>query len=456
MKVKTEDREGLFKAITVEVEGSLVETALNEVYDHLKQNVEIQGFRKGTAPLWLIKAKFKDYIQEEVGKKVANKTLQDAINESKLTPVADVYLEKVELEEKTPKVTYTVSFEVPPEFELKDLEGLEVEIPKLEFSEELVEKRIEQLREEHAVWEPVEDRGIKEGDLVTIDYKVKEITEEGEGEEVEGETSGIIGQKMFREELEKALIGKKVDDEVELTDLSLYDQEGKEIGKANIKVKIKDVKEKVLPELDDDFAKELGYESWEEAKEKIAQQVKEEFERTKQAVIEDAVADKLVSIHEIEIPRTLLNRELSFLIERRVSELKQFGIDERYLDYRAMAQEFLPQAQANIKLRYILDKFAQEKGIEATEEDIEEQFEELAKQMGTTKEEVKEYFERENLMDVVKADARRKKALREIISMVKLKEVEPKKEEEKASQEENESKQAQEENPNEREEDKES
>ncbi|NPA40867.1 MAG: trigger factor [Aquificae bacterium] len=430
MKVKTEDREGLFKAITVEVEGSLVETALNEVYDHLKQNVEIQGFRKGTAPLWLIKAKFKDYIQEEVGKKVANKTLQDAINESKLTPVADVYLEKVELEEKTPKVTYTVSFEVPPEFELKDLEGLEVEIPKLEFSEELVEKRIEQLREEHAVWEPVEDRGIKEGDLVTIDYKVKEITEEGEGEEVEGETSGIIGQKMFREELEKALIGKKVDDEVELTDLPLYDQEGKEIGKANIKVKIKDVKEKVLPELDDDFAKELGYESWEEAKEKIAQQVKEEFERTKQAVIEDAVADKLVSIHEIEIPRTLLNRELSFLIERRVSELKQFGIDERYLDYRAMAQEFLPQAQANIKLRYILDKFAQEKGIEATEEDIEEQFEELAKQMGTTKEEVKEYFERENLMDVVKADARRKKALREIISMVKLKEVEPKKEEE--------------------------
>ncbi len=430
MKVKTEDREGLFKAITVEVEGSLVETALNEVYDHLKQNVEIQGFRKGTAPLWLIKAKFKDYIQEEVGKKVANKTLQDAINESKLTPVADVYLEKVELEEKTPKVTYTVSFEVPPEFELKDLEGLEVEIPKLEFSEELVEKRIEQLREEHAVWEPVEDRGIKEGDLVTIDYKVKEITEEGEGEEVEGETSGIIGQKMFREELEKALIGKKVDDEVELTDLPLYDQEGKEIGKANIKVKIKDVKEKVLPELDDDFAKELGYESWEEAKEKIAQQVKEEFERTKQAVIEDAVADRLVSIHEIEIPRTLLNRELSFLIERRVSELKQFGIDERYLDYRAMAQEFLPQAQANIKLRYILDKFAQEKGIEATEEDIEEQFEELAKQMGTTKEEVKEYFERENLMDVVKADARRKKALREIISMVKLKEVEPKKEEE--------------------------
>ena len=435
MKVKTEEREGLFKALTVEIEGPTVEEALNEVYSYLKENVEIQGFRKGTAPLWLIKAKYKDYIEEEVGKKVANKTLQEAIEESKLIPVADIYLEKVVLEDKTPKVTYTVSFETPPEFELKEIEGLEVEVPKLEFSEELIQKRIEQLKEEHAVWEPVEDRPIKEGDLVSIDYEVQEIKEGEEGEKVTGETSGIIGQKMFREELEKALIGKKPEDEVELKDLPLYDQEGKEIGRANIKVKIKEVKEKVLPEENDDFAKELGYESWEEAKKKIEEEVRENFERTRRAIIEDAVADRLVSIHEIEIPKTLLNRELSFLIENRVRQLQQFGIDTRYLDYRAMAQEFLPQAEANIKLRYILDKYAEEKGIEVTEEDIEEQFEELAQQMGSTKEEVKEYFEKENLMDVVRSDARRKKALKEIVSKVKIKEVE-KKEEEPQKQEE--------------------
>ncbi len=433
MKVKTEDREGLFKALTVEIEGSQVEEALNEVYKYLQENVEIQGFRKGTAPLWLIRAKYKDYIEEEVGKKVANKTLQEAIEESKLTPVADVYLEKVELEEKTPKVTYTVSFETPPEFELKDIEGLEVEVPKLEFNEELVQKRIEQLKEEHAVWEPVEDRPIKEGDLVSIEYEVQEIKEGEEGEKVTGETSGIVGQKMFREELEQALIGKKPEEEVELRDLPLYDQEGKEIGRANIKVKIKEVKEKVLPEEGDDFAKELGYENWEEAKKKIEEEVRGEFERTKTALVEEAVADKLVSIHEIEVPKTLLNRELSFLIENRVRQLQQFGIDTRYLDYRSMAQEFLPQAEANIKLRHILDKYAEEKGIEVTEEDIEEQFEELARQMGTTKEEVKEYFERENLMEVVRSDAKRKKALKDIISKVKIKEVE-KQEEQKEEQ----------------------
>ncbi len=431
MKVRTEDREGLFKAIIVEVQGDEVKNTLDEIYSQLKETVEIQGFRKGTAPLWLIKAKYKDYIKEEAGKKIANQTLESAIKESKLSPVADIFLEKVDLEEKTPKVTYTVSFEVPPDFELKEVEGLEVEVPRLEFKDEYVSQRIDQLREEHAVWEPVEDRAIEEGDLVNISYEVEEVKEEGEGEKVDGETSGIIGQKMFREELEKALIGKKEGDEVYLENLPLYDQQGKEVGRANIKAVVKEVKHKVLPEPGDDFAKELGYENWETALKEIKEEVRENFERTKRAIIEDAVAEKLISIHEIDVPKTLLNRELSFLIDRRVKELQQMGIDTRYLDYRKMAQEFMPQAVANIKLRYILERYAKEKGLRAEEEDIEMQYEELANQMGTSKEEVKEYFQKENMTAVIEQDALRRKALNDIIDKVKIKEVEPEKASEK-------------------------
>ncbi len=432
MKVRTEDREGLFKALIVEVQGDEVKNTLDEIYSQLKENVEIQGFRKGTAPLWLIKAKYRDYIKEEAGKKIANQTLESAIKESNLSPVADIFLEKVDLEEKTPKVTYTVSFEVQPEFELKNVEGLEVEVPKLEFKDEYVQQRIQQLREEHAVWEPVEDRAIKEGDLVNISYEVEEVKEEGEGEKVDGETSGIIGQKMFREELEKALIGKKEGDEVYLENLPLYDQQGKEVGRANIKAVVKEVKQKVLPEPGDDFAKELGHENWEEALKKIKEEVRKNFERTKQGIIEDAVADKLISIHEIDVPKTLLNRELSFLIDRRVKELQQMGIDTRYLDYRQMAQEFMSQAVANIKLRYILERYAQEKGLAIGDDDIEKQYEDLANQMGTSKEEVKEYFEKENMTAVIEQDALRKKALNDIIEKVKINEVEQERESEMA------------------------
>ncbi|MEJ7553856.1 MAG: trigger factor family protein, partial [Aquificaceae bacterium] len=127
MKISVEDKQGLFKSLKVEVEGDIVRSALDEVYNYLKQNAEVEGFRRGKAPLWVIKAKFKEYIQEEVGKKVANATLAGAIQESGLKPVADIYLENVELEEKEQKLSYSVSFEVPPEFELQKVEGLEVE-----------------------------------------------------------------------------------------------------------------------------------------------------------------------------------------------------------------------------------------------------------------------------------------------------------------------------------------
>jgi len=406
-----------------------VKDTLNEVYERLKQSVEIQGFRKGTAPLWLIKARYKDYIREEVGKKIADKTLDSAIRESKLTPVADVYLEKIDLKEKEGKLTYTVSFEVPPEFELKDVEGIEVEIPRVEFNETMLRNKIEQLREEHALWEPVEDRGVKEGDLVTIEYEVQEVNEEGKGEKVSGETSGIIGKNTLREELEKALLGKKAGEEVKLENLPLYNPEGKEIGRANITARIKEVKERKLPEIGEDFARELGYKSWEEAEKGIEEELRRDLERMRKAMIESATAEKLVSMHSIEVPRTLLQREISHMIERKVRELQQFGLDTRYLNYRTMAQEFLPQAEANIKLRYILDRYAQEKGIEVTEEDVERQIKELADQMNTTREEIRDYFEREKLMDLVRSDARRRKALEDIASKVKVVEKETKKEE---------------------------
>ncbi|MCY0867086.1 MAG: trigger factor family protein [Aquificaceae bacterium] len=114
MKVSVEDRQGLFKSLRVEVEGDIVRSALDEVYNYLKENAEVEGFRRGKAPLWIIKAKFKDYIKEEVGKKVANATLASAIQESVLRPVADIFLEEVDFQESDQKVSYSVSFEVPP------------------------------------------------------------------------------------------------------------------------------------------------------------------------------------------------------------------------------------------------------------------------------------------------------------------------------------------------------
>ncbi|WP_461829375.1 trigger factor [Aquifex sp.] len=429
MKVQLQDREGLFKSLTVELEGDIVKQKLEEAYKQLQQTVQIQGFRKGKAPLWIVKAKYKDYVEEQVAKQLADETLKEALDKAGVKPVADIFLEQYEVSEKDGKLKYVVSFEVAPEFELKSVEGLEVEVPKIEFKEEMVEEELQRLREANAVWEPKEeDEPAEEGDLLVLEYEVEEVGKEGE--KVKQETSVILGQGMLRPEVEEALKGKKTGEEVKLKELPLYDQEGKEIGKVNIRIKIKEIKKKVLPELNDEFAQELGYENLEELEKRIEEDLKQKIEKLRQSVIEDRVADKLVEMHEIEVPQTLLRREISFLVERRLRELQAYGIDTRYVDIRKIAEEAKPIAEANIKLRFILDKYAEQNNIQPTEEDIEEQYKELAEQYGTSVEEIKKYFQEQGLEEVVKEDAKRKKALREIISKVKLVEVEEKKEEE--------------------------
>jgi trigger factor len=428
MKVSLEDREGLFKSLLVEVQGDVVKKSLENIYQELVQNVEIEGFRKGKAPLWLIKAKYKDYIREEVGKRVADATLSKAIEESGLKPAADIYLEEVQLEEKEEKVAYRVVFEVLPSFELKlqEIENLQVEIPRVEFKEEMVQEEINRLREQHAIWEPV-DREIKEGDLVVIDYRVEDLES---GETSEGETTVIVGQRFLREEIDKAVLGKKEGEEVEVESVDLFDAEGKVVGKAKVKISIRAVKEKVLPELSDDFAKELGLgDTWSSAEEKIRQMVKENLENYKKFLIEEEVAKKLIELHEFEVPQTLLRRELNFLVERRLRELSSLGIDTRYINIQGLAQELLPQAIANIKLRYILDKYAQTKNLQAEEKDLEEEYTKLAQAYGVSPEQIKADVQSRNLEEVIKGDVLRRKALEDIMSKVQVIEVEEKKEE---------------------------
>jgi len=428
MKVSLEDREGLFKSLLVEVQGDVVKKSLEAIYQELVQNAEIEGFRKGKAPLWLIKTKYKDYIREEVGKRVADATLSKAIEESGLKPAADIYLEEIQLEEEEEKVAYRVVFEVPPSFELKlqDIESLRVEVPKVEFKEEMVQEEINRLREQHALWEPV-DREIREGDLVAIDYRVEDLES---GETSEGETTVIVGQRFLREEIDKALLGKKEGEEVEVENVDLFDAEGKVVGKAKVKISIRAVKEKTLPEVGDNFAKELGLgDTWSSAEEKIRQMVKESLENYKKFLTEEEVAKKFIELHDFDVPQTLLRRELNFLVERRLRELSSLGIDTRYINVQGLAQELLPQAIANIKLRYILEKYAQTKNLQAEEKDLEEEYTKLAQAYGVSPEQIKADVQSRNLEEVIKGDVLRRKALEDIMSKVQATEVEEKQEE---------------------------
>jgi len=425
MKVDLKEDKGLYRELTLEVEGGEVQKILDEIYQYLNYTANIPGFRKGKIPRKVLKKRFKNFIEEQVATKILNEKLEEALNQVGVKPVADVFLTDVKLDEETPKVVIVVKFEVPPEFEVKKPEDITVEIPKTEFSEEQVERYIEDLRNKNAEWKEV-DREIKEGDLVEVEY---EITDVESGETEKGETSAVIGEGLFRKEIEEALKGKKAGEEIELKELPIYDQEGKEIGKVNIKLKIKSVKEKVLPELNDEFAKKLGLgETWEEARKKIEEQLRESFEKAKEDLKKEKLVQKLVEEHKIEIPETLVRKELNILVDQRVRQLEAFGINPKQINQQQLVNELLPVAIFNVASRLILDKYADLLGVEVSDEEVEKELENMAKSFNVNPEELKLYAKQQGLFESVKADLRRNKALEELTKKVKFVEVEPKEE----------------------------
>lgn len=428
MKTALKEDKGLYRELTIEVEGPEVKNLLEEIYQYLSHTANIPGFRRGRIPRKILKKRFGATIEQSVANKILEKYLEKALEEQGVKPVADIFLTDVKLDEEKPSVAVVVKFEVPPEIELKNLEEITVEIPKVEFSQEQVENYINQLREQNAEWRTV-DREIKEGDLVEVEY---EITETESGEKESGETSAVIGEGLFRKEIEEALKGKKAGDEIELKALPIYDQEGKEVGKVDIKIKVKAVKEKVLPELNDEFAKKLGLgETWEEAQKKIEEQLREQFERAKEQQKLERLVAKLVEEHKFDVPETLVRRELDTLVKQRIAELQSLGINPKQVNQQQLVNELLPVAIFNVASRLILDKLADQLGVEVSDEEVEREIEKLAKAYKVPVEELKKSLQEQGLVEAIKADLRRNKALEEAAKRVKFVEVEPKEEEEK-------------------------
>jgi trigger factor len=422
MKVQLKDDRGLYKELTLEFEKGEFADALEEVYSYLSRTANLPGFRKGKIPKKVLKKRLKNEVSRLLADAVLRKYLQKALEEAGVKPVADAFLTEINFPEDESALTLKLKFEIAPEFEPKKPEEIVVEIPKTEFSPEQVENYLKQLREQHAVWKEVE-RPIGEGDLVEVEYEISEL--EG-GQKEKGETAAIIGQGLFRKEIEEALKGKKAGDEIELKELPIYDQEGKEIGKVNIRLKIKAVKEKELPELNDDFAKRLGLgETWEEAKEKIEKQLREQFERSVEALKRERLVAKLVEEHKIQVPETLVRRELSNLINARLSELQRLGVKPSEVNQQQLAQELLPTAVFNVTSRLILDRYADLFGIEVSDEEVKEELKKLAQIYGVPADQFELVARQQGIWDSVKADLRRTKALDELAKRVNFKEVEP-------------------------------
>ncbi|RMA93032.1 trigger factor [Hydrogenothermus marinus] len=415
MNVAVEEK-GLLRTLTIEDEGQEIKDLVNSVLKEVSKNVSLPGFRKGHVPPSIIKAKYKDAINEEVAKKYINKHLPEILKEKDLAPVSpNLDLGEIKIENDS-KLSFKVRFEVAPEFELKDYEGLEIEMIKYEVSDEDVEKAIQRLLEENAKYE-TEDKAIEEGDLVKLHYK---ITDE-KGNTEEDEIEAIIGANQLRKEIEDELKGKKVGDKIHLENVPLYNEKGEEFGKATVDIEVLEVKKKIVPEFNDEFVKELGLgENLEEAKKKIKEDLEKQVKEAKEAELKQKILDKLAEQYDFEVPTSLVQAELEVLLQNYMRQLEQFGVKPNQDMLMAAAQGLEATAIKNVKLAFILNKIADKEGIEVTDEELNQEIEKMAQEYQISPQQMKQIIEEQGALAGIKYNLLRDKVLDLLKEKVKI------------------------------------
>jgi trigger factor len=415
MKVIVEDISSIKKKVNVEIAEDQVTREVDSFYDELRRKAKIRGFRPGKVPRNILERHFKDYAKVEVIQKLIENTYPAALSETNLHPVSNPMIDPGELENGKP-FQYSATIEVKPEIKLEGYVGLNIEGKKEGAKDEEVEERLKNLQNLHAQLKTIsEARPVQSGDFVILDYEARvenKPLEEGKAIDFAVE----VGSGRFIPEFEEKIIGLKAEEEKDL-EISFPEDYGykKWAGKTiSFHVKIKEIKEKVLPALDDEFAKDLGdYSSLEEFKLKLKVEIEKEKEKALERQLKDQMVDQLLQANSFEIPDSLVEEQAKALasdtklrLASQGVDLKNLGVSEEKLqhDYREMATK-------QVRTFLILEKIAHQEGITVTDGETEDHLREISERIHQKFDVVKRYYEKNGLIPEVKAGIMSEKTL---------------------------------------------
>lgn len=386
MSLQVENLEHNMVKVTIEVDASKLDAAITKAYNKKKNQFNIPGFRKGKAPQKFIE---KAYGVEIFYEDAANILIPDAyaeeMKECDLDIVSRPEIDVVQLEKGKPFI-FTAELAVKPEVTLGDYKGIEVPKTRVTVKKEEVEEELKKVQEQNAREITIEDRAVKDGDILTIDYSGSVDGEKFEGGTAEDQTL-VIGSGAFIPGFEEQLIGKELNEETAINvtfpeEYHAPDLAGKE---AVFEVKIKAIKEKELPELDDEFASEVSeFETLEEYKADIKEKIRADKKAQAKTERENKIVDTAVDNASMDIPEAMIEEQVQQMTEEFAQRLSYQGLNlEQYLQFTGMdAQKFAddmkPQAVKRIETRLVLEAIVKAENIEASEDDFKAELEKMA------------------------------------------------------------------------------
>ena len=428
MSVQVEKLEKNMAKLTIEVSAAEFEKALEDAFLKNKNKISVPGFRKGNVPRQMVE---KMYGPEIFYEDAANALIPDAyskaLDECEEDIVSSPEIDVTQIE-KGKSFIFTATVALKPEVKLGKYKGVKVEAAEVTVTDEEVDAKIEKERENNARTIEVTDRPVKDGDMTVLDFEgfVDGVAFDGG----KGENYPLtIGSGAFIPGFEEQLVGAEIGKEVEVNVTFPEDYQAEELkGKAAVfKCTIKEIKEKELPALDDEFASEVSeFDTLEEYKKDVKETLTIEKEKAARDAKEAAVIDAIIADSDMDIPEAMVTTQQKQMIDEFAQRMQMQGLSmEQYFQFTGatldkMMEQVKPQAETRIKSRLVLEAVAAKEGIEATEEDYEEEIKTMAEVYQMEPDKIKEMLPEKSVKGI-KEDIAVKKAAEFVVNNAKAK-----------------------------------
>lgn len=423
MKVTQEKLPDSQIGLEIELPPEETKKAYEKVIKDLTHSANIPGFRKGKVPRQVLVQRFgKERLKAAAVEEILQPSIDEAIKQEEIDALGNYQLrssfeELAQQYQPGEAFTFNASVDVPPEVKLGDYQHLNVKAEEVKADPQQVEDYLQQKRDEEATLAPVEDRAAQMGDTTVIDYEGRLPAEQGD-EPIEGAQGSDfeleLAEGKFIEGMVEGIVGMSPGEtkEISITFPQDYAREDLAGKIAKFTVTLKELKAKELPELDDEFAEDVGEHStlaeWREA---LQKQYEEQAEEQTKNNIEQAIIDALLEQTEVALPETMIEQELKTIITQTAMQMAQYGIDVRQMltedAVEQMKQRSRPDAIARLKQNLTLVEISKQQSLDPTEEELNNKAEEVKQQL----QEQEQEYEEERLQEYVEEDLRQKKAL---------------------------------------------
>ncbi len=396
MDVKVEEVGTLTRKITVTLPAKDVQKRLKKEYDKLQKESKMKGFRRGKVPRSIIEKSYKPQVEAEIGEKLVQETYFEVIEQENIDAVIHPQILDHSYNDDG-SFTYEAQVDVRPQFEVTGYKDLEIEKPQTDVTAEDVDKEIATMQRQMAPLKSVEDRPVEEGDIVIVDYQG--YHKDNAMKHVKSENSTVeVGSGQMGKDFEKKLVGMKKGEEAS-HEVEFPEKHPNPIlagKKIEFKVTLKDIKERILPELDDEFAKDVGKEfsTLDELRESIREKLSREREESAQGELTDKIMQAIIKENEFEVPQRLVDFEVEQMIKQTEEQLEKSGmnLEAAGLSREMLAKNNVPVAQQRVRGDFILKKIAETEEIKIQDEDMDRGFKRIGDQYNMSVAQVKEFF----------------------------------------------------------------